>query len=349
MQTGSRITDLEKVEFLPWDPSKQLKVYDANHVRFSLGFLRSDPSTWFKRLGQHWLTLFHAVGIEVRVKDVAVSLDFPDGLNRVTPFEIDGELCVIGLDSESQQAIVHGIAPGCEEIERDITIEYIERRLISTLNSTWAEINHPLNCFFSPTTNPAEVFGSVSVTIQVGEFPCVLWFGLGPKILERLDTMWRAKLIEKQSGEIDINGGLKNLSIQLAELAVPPAMLIDYMRTGAIIGLNIPVSSEVILKLNSQPWARGTLGQFKGNFAIEITSLQPPEFAHPEQTTAVEISIAELEVDDEAVIEYGQVGAILPTNTALTATSSMVINNEHVTSALVGQIDNQFALNVLPK
>jgi len=349
MQLGGRIADPAEQPLLLWEPEKLLEPCDLNEIRFSRGFLRAHPGSWFPQLATHWVTLFHSLGVEAEILDASTGLSFPEELDRIVPIEVDGETAVIGLDELSQKALVQAVAPECAEIGADLAIEYVERRLLSTLMMEWSGPS-PLHCYYIASNEGAsvEVVGAVRISLSISGMPCTIWFGLGARALDRLDLSWRKSLFAQyQQSEAD--DSIHEISIDIAELAVPPALLIDYMRSGTTIDLELPVSNNVFLNLNGEPWASGVLKEYNGRFSVEIVEINSEPAPPSSNTTKVQIQIAASELDHEGVIEHSQVGAILLSKSPISTTAAMVISGERVATALIGQINGQFALNVLPK
>ena len=352
MQGEGKIPGSGEEELLTWQPEASLPEPDVNEVRFSLGFLRAQPGKWFDSLASHWLPLFHGLGVEVRGVQVSTGFDFPEDLSRVTPMEVDGEIGVIGMDSRSESIIVQAVAPGATETASDIVVEYIERRLISTLVKSWSGEGNFTCYYISPDkAESAEVLGVIKASVQLSIGMVTVWFGIGPRLLERLDIQWREQIAAMQGRQASnaLSDELHTITVNIAELAVPPAMLIDYMRSGTVIDLGVPVSQIVSLKLDGEPWAQGKLFRFNGRFAVQIGSLTPVRQQAPDSTTRVQIEIARAVLDKQGVVEHSQVGAFLLTSTPLSSTALLSISGENVANGLVGEIDGQFALSVLPK
>lgn len=345
------IADDQSAALQMWDPEARLAEAPLNELRFGLGFLRARPQRWFESFGSDWFPLFHGLGAEITVTGIETGFVFPEELDRVTPIEIDGEVGVIGFDRRSEELVCATVAPGLPELASDIVMEYIERRLISTLTRNWSG-PEKLECFYIPPekTEAAEVVGVICLKVLINDQPVSVWFGIGPRAVERLDAMWRDEIVRirrEQLGEID--DALHIVNVEIAELAVPPAMLIDYMRGGTVIDLGLPSSSSVTLRVGERVLARGALCRFNGRFAVKVTELHVPASEVPEATTRVQISIAEVELDSVALLEISQVGAYLPTAAALTDSVSMLISGENVAEARLGELNGRFAINVLPK
>ena len=60
------------------------------------------------------------------------------------------------------------------------------------------------------------------------------------------------------------------------------SLLIDYVRSGTVIDLEVPVSTKVRLKADGKPWAEGQLCQFRDRIAVirrGLTDLRRPTAA----------------------------------------------------------------------
>jgi len=333
-----------------WDPRLELAEVSAGAARYSTGFLRAHADIWFKNFGSHWTPLAHGLGVDLRLEGIETGFDFPDELSRVTPIEVDGEIAVVGFSEDAQAAIVSAICPGVGELQQDILLEYIERRLISTLTKSWTGTVAPLNCHYIASDNveEAEVVGVIALRWSLAGRSCAVWFGLGPRLLDRLDILWR-EYVAEANAEGGRSSARRNLSVELAELAVPPALLIDYMRSGTLINLGLPLSDQVTLKLDGKEWATGRLRRYEDRFAVEIEDFEPSTPALPEATTRVQVELFRLGVDSTFIGEHSQAGAILLTDLTVNSTASMVIGGESVATALIIVADGEFALSVLPK
>lgn len=351
MQREGRIADGAGVNFLPWDPQKTLKSLTQNEIRLSRGFLCADPAKWFESLPEHWAPLLHALGAEVRIVSLRKTLDFPQDLAFLNVIEVDGEHAILGFDEETHDAVGRAVVPAGVDGATEVVVEYLQRRLLATLARSWAG-EDGLSCNFlaSEVVEEVEVVGSVGVRFDIAGRPATLWFGVGPKVLDKLDAFWRGR-VRKAAGEGNqrLSDNVGVFSAEIAQLAVPPAMLIDYIRTGTIIDLEIPVSSKVTISLDGDLWGEGELKQFNGMFAVETRSVITRRPQQQDSTPRVRVEIARTDVEENAIAEYAQPGAILVLGRAVNANAALVISGEQVATALVGSIDGRFALSVLPR
>ena len=356
MRSEGTILDGSKSRWEAWEPEHELRSFSLGDVRYSRGFLRADMTSWFERLPGDWVAFFRSVGSDVQLASVETGLEFPEGLDRIVAVEFDNEPGVIGMSSATEQLLSDVV---CRDVDRraaELVVEYLERRFLSTLVRCWSGML-PISCLYAANSGSeeVEVSGVVHLSLLIGGAPCDVWAGVGPKMLDRLDETWRDLLRTKAQQEHQEPGSGEHLvSVQLAEISVRPEMLVDYLRTGTLIGLTLPVSSDVLLRLDGAPWAFGSLGQFSGGqsgnrFAVEIVQLTSEEPSPKDSATHLQVEIARVSLDGNEVLYHSQPGAVLLTKTLVGASAPLLISGEQVASAVLGQIEGQFALNVLPK
>ncbi len=338
---------------MPWSPKELLPTLSSNEIRFSRGFLRSDVSVWLTDFVKSWQLLLHSLGLEVELSSVNNQFNFPESLSRVIPIELDDETAVIGMDDESQEIVSSVVAKGSESTAVDVIVEYFERRMLSCVSQHWSG-PMPLKARYlaDSESTAVDVVGTICFVFTTGGKDLKLWLGLGPRAVERIDGLWRKQLFEEKS---NLPGPklpqLSTVDIDLVELLVPPALLIDYMRSGTVVELDLPTSNKVRVNLNGNFWAYGELGQFEGNFAVMLEDFEVKEKSEEDSssTTKVSVQLAVEEIDREAVLEFGQEKSILSTQVAVNDRASLIISGERVASAIIGELDGKFALTVLPK
>lgn len=338
--------------FVNWAPQGTLPRVSSNHVRFSLGFLRSDFSTWFGLFQKEWEPLLRSLGVSANLVEVNTGFEFPDHLSRITPVEVDSEIAVVGMDEIAEREISSKISLDIPESAQDLLIEYFERRLISTFSKGWTH-SEKLECsFIAPEeAESAEVVGVIELVLSVNSTEFSIWFGIGPRLTEKFDRLWRAQVAKSGAllSERDNTQAEYDVSIELSQLAVSPAKLIDYLRAGTVINLKDPIDVRVKLLMDDEVFAEGELCQFDGCFAVQITSTSPRVASIPEATTRVQVILAKTNLDKRAFLECHQEGACLLTDVPVSNIAFLRISGEDVAKANLGVIDGLFALNVLPK
>ena len=352
MPGEGKITSGNDVELSAWEPEHRLRQLSPEEARFSRGFLCADPLAWFANLPEQWVPLFHWLETEVSLDSLEFAFGFPEELARVSVVEFNSELGVLGMDQLAIEAISQRISPEVSGVAEDVLLEYVERRILSSLSKGWSG-DESLQCFYlaSRETSQVDLLGHVKLTVHVAGVPSAFWLGLGPRMVERVDSAWRRHLFEQQraQGKDVLSDQMHSVSIELAELAVPPAMLIDYMRSGTVIDLEVPVGKDVVARLDEVPWISGELCHFHGNLALTVTESAVTQKNLPEGTTRVRVEIARAELDHEGIVEHQQEGAVLLTRIPINSNASLVISGENVASAVIHELDGRFALSVLAK
>lgn len=352
MRAHGKISDSGEAKLAVWQPAQALTEPDSEEVRLCVGFLRADLSKFFGSFADDWLSLFHVLDVKVDNFEVQTVLEFPEDLERVMPIEVDGEAAVIGLDAATEKCLLDMVSKQYTDAGADIIIEYLERRFISTLCKSWSG-SAPLNAVFIPQQNErsVEVVGVVKLFFKLANTKCVVCVGLGPRLLSLLDRCWRDYVVQSQKTQVSRMDAKKerHVSFQLAEIAVPPAMLIDYLKAGTLIDLEVPVSDAVTLRLDGRKWASGRLCQFKGKFAVQIVDFDIRQSNIPSGNTHIQIEIAGASLDERTLLEHSSPRVYILTEEVLSPTASLIIGGEKVAEATIVEVNSRFALNVLPK
>lgn len=331
--------------FQPWAPSETLPQKESLEVHYSRGFLRSQPEKWFANLGAQWLPLFHSLDAAPKFVSATPRLDWPEVPLRQSSIEIDGERAVLGLDDHAVDILISSVSAGLSAVPSDIFLEYLERRLCSTLRAAWVEDEPMIVQYLSGgLPDDIEVTAAIQVRMLSGDTPFDLWIGGGPKAIERLDYLARKKLQDGQPPEL--GDQVRTVSVELAELWVPPALLIDYMRAGTVIDLERPSTPTARLLLEGEPWAEGLLCQCNDTLAVEIQELSDKRTEPVEGSTHLSVVLCSTQLDLSGVREHFQKGAILSVGIAPPPTAEIVIGGETVAVADIGEIDGVLAVQV---
>ena len=346
---AGKIFDGQSNHVVGWSPGHELKELGHNEVRFGRGFLLACPDVLFKEIVSYWVPLFHVLNTRVEFVSCSMSLDFPDSLERIVPVDFNGEIGVIGTTSESQEIISSVVVPEAGTLASDVVFEYIERRLVATLPKSWGRSAQVFQASYlsDELADSIEVVGAINLELRVNELPVQLWFGVGPRMTEWLDSDWRNRVIRTQPNPFGMSDDESViLSIELSDLAVPPGLVIDYMKSGAVIDLDVPVSDSVLLKRAGRLWAKGRLCIFGGRFAVEIVDLSCKEEAFPLGKTRLAVELGQVELDRDGLSEHAQRGAVLLTKLAVSSEAFLVISGERVALGDIGQYDGRFVVTV---
>ena len=326
-----------------WDYQKLVRRSDPLEVQYSRGFLRSRPERWFPGINATWLPLTHSLGVEIRLIEVKPLLDPPVGLDHNYCASVDNEMLVISLDSESERTLMDVIAPGSSDSGRSVVREYIARRLISTLSTCWSGPETSTVAYHPDTTlEQADVVGAVKVSVSVNGNQCQFWLLLGRYLVEKLDGLWRRQIQSSAKSSDEP----QNIHLELAQLAVPPSMLVEYVKPGTVIDLEVPVSDALTLRIADRPWMPAKLCEVSGSFGFETTAGPVTSGALPEGTTRLAIELGTITLSPSELSEMSQIGAVYDTKIPFADKVKMIVNGEQVGQGQLCSYEGRFAVNV---
>jgi flagellar motor switch/type III secretory pathway protein FliN len=258
---------------------------------------------------------------------------------------IGGEPAVIALDQHSARTIAQEIAPvGDRSRTSNELLEYLVQRFLACLGMCQAGMDlAPVAFCGRCVPTEVEISASVRFSLSVNASPVVIMIGLGLKAIESMDGLWRRQV--HSSNRSPLGGG--SLRVELAQLGVPPQMLSEYLSTGTIIDLEVPVSDAVTLRLGHKPFVPARLAVVDGVLGCQVVQGSLSNLAVPEGTSRLSIEIGSVSVDAARLTELGQVGSVLMLNAAPSDSVSLVINQERVGSARLCLYQGRFAVEVL--
>ncbi len=352
MSGDGKILEENPNEFQIWEPSLELLDVPANEARYSRGFLARSPMTFFSGLAELWLPLSRSLGIESRLLSCEASFVPPENVSRLVSFEANEEVNYFCFLESSAEILSKAVVPEIGATGADVVLEYLERRLLSSLSLCWRGAEE-LHCVYGGQRSPSEMKGAAYVYLQysLAGSSFGVCFGIGSKLLDAIDRSVRTSLVQ-EAHQVDgyvVSDQIHSVSVEIAELAVPPAMLIDYIRAGTIVDLQVPKSNIALLRVDGELWAEGTLGLFDDSYAVTITSTEPSEQGFADGTTKVRVELASAELDASGIITHQQPGAVLLCDTPIRPQASLIISGENVARAIVGSIGESFAVQVLAK
>ena len=339
---------------IDWDAGSQLTLLDLEDLEYGSGFLQIDLGQFFQGAFEHWMLLLHSLNVKVTDIRVETSLAFPANLSRIVSFEVSGEPSVLGMGEAGIEFFKTVLNKDFDDKAGDLLIEYFERRLLSAINSSWrGDSSLEANFVSHASESAVEVTGAVGLSFLANDKPIEIWFGLGPSAVSILDTSWK-QIVRENNQNLITQYGLKEsvkLSASLGELKVSPTMLIDYMRSGALIELDILQTNQVLLNVNDNPWASGELRSFEDRYAVTIAQTDQDAIADIEGETRVQLVFDEIQVELEKFLELSQPGSSLVFNKLIGSPIHFVIGGERVAQARLKTLDSsgRFALEVMSK
>lgn len=327
-----------------WDPVKALSSIDERSVEYSRGFLRCRPEKWFPGFSASWLPLSHALGVELRLSEVQPSLQIPAGLDYGFAGKLNEELVAVMMAEPNALQLAEVLSPGAPSVAQNLVLEYFARRLLGSLGLAWSGPESS-KVVFDRTIDPSSVKpeAGVKISFLVNNMPFSLWLFLGREIVQSLDGLWKRQL--RSSSKTSL--AALSLSLELASLAVPPAMLSDYTRPGTMIDLEVPASDMVTLRSKGRAWLPARLCSVDGDLAFEVMAGAASSPTLPAGHTRLSIELARVELDPFAVIELSQIGAIFQSKVGLSNRVNLVVNEEKIAEAELGYYEGRFAISVV--
>ena len=258
MQAQGKIADRQGAGFENWDLEGSLPELDLYEVRYSRGFMQTSFADVVGKLGEHWLPFFEKLGAPCTGFSLSRGFAFPDDIGRVVPVKVNGEVAVLGLDDASADVVLRLFDSALDDSVEDIVLEYLERRFLSSLMMSWT-LGAGLDASYLPAdaVDAVEIIGVLSLHLSLGGNPVTFHLGLGPRILESLDLHERSRIAQSALADQVTSGSedTVELTMELMQFSVEPAMLVDYMRAGTVISLEVPAEPKVCVLVNGAPWA----------------------------------------------------------------------------------------------
>ena len=331
------------VVLTPWDPQRFIRKLDPQEVKYSRGFARCRPEKWFPGFAAQWLPLAHSLGVEIKIQEVKPVLVVPRTLKVGFAGTIDSEPIALFTDESSMDVILEAVSPGIASQAGSVVAEYMARRFLSSLALSWSGPEASV-VRFDTTINPHEVpvAGAVKFAIDINGSTAVIWILMGKLLVDRLDGLWRRQV--RSSSKIP--EGMAEVRLEVGQLAVPPSMLVDYMRSGSIVDLEILCTDMLTLRYGGRSWMPARLCSIDGNLGFEVVSGPVASQALPEGTTRLSIEFGAVQFDAAQLSEMAQIGAVWDCGGPISDRVMLSINSEKVAEATLCLFEGRFAINV---
>lgn len=328
-----------------WDPQRTCRRVTRAEALLSRGFLRCRPERWFPGLAGQWTPVMHAFGCEVSVTDIRPALNRAPVGGHSFLASVAGEPLVLTVDPDGAEELAGEIVPGAESAAAGVVLEYMMRRLFFTLVTSWTGPETVGASFEGAAGSSApQSLASVRLGVSVNTTPFTVWFGLGPKMVETLDGLWRRQV---QSTAARAATGSVQARVEVAQLGVPPQMLSEYLKAGTVIDLEVRASDTLTVRVGGKAWMPGRMVNVDGFFGCEVAPGAIAAPAVPEGTTRLSVELGSVALEGPQLAEFGQAGAVLLTQTPVSENVSLVINQEVVGKARLCVYEGRFAIEVL--
>ncbi len=326
-----------------WEPRRILRRVDPGDAKLSRGFLRCHPEKWFPGFSAHWLPIAHTLGCEARLAEVKPVMSRPQLSEFCYVGSIDGERLLLAVDPDSAKALGEEFLPGGGLVAQKAMLEYLMRRLLSSLAFSWSGPESS-TVRFEPEINPEDVVvvASVRICVNINAVLCTIVVGLGQRMVDTFDGLWRRQVQSSSR----ITPGSSVVRLELAQLAVPPQVLSEYLLKGTVIDLEVKASDTLTVRVGGRPWMAAKMLDVAGKFGCEMAPGALAVPATPEGTTRLSIELAAVSLEGNQIAELSQPGAVLVTDTPVSERVSVTINQEKVGEGRLCVYEGRFALEV---
>lgn len=330
-------------------------------------FLNADIACLFRGLSERWVMLFHSFGLSKCKKGVVSQLRFPDNLSRIVPFTVRGEAAVLGSDQASEDFLFK-LFMGSDGDSRPLTatgshvhagkevlLEYFERRVLSTLNSSWQQEEGSIfNYSGSEEAAGVEVQGTIRLFLESGGSSFEFWFGLGPKAVRAVCELWTQELNKKWLTRFGpALEGTQKLAVRIADISVKPSELIDYARSGSCISLELEGLDNLSLFFGpglgkrSESFGHAELVKGDNSYFARVKDLESRATEQIPTETTVSLEIAEIELSSQELLELSQPGAIFSIGQKDSLSVNLMVAEEKVATGTLTTVDGKLAVSVL--
>jgi hypothetical protein len=329
---------------ITWDPKRYLSKVDYTTAALSRGFLRCKPEGWFPGFASQWIPLAHSIGCEIKILELKPVISITNDPFIGYSGSFDGEPMAILIDKASKSVIAEALVPEASGKASDVVVEYAARRLLGSIALSWSG-GESATIRYEPTIDPfsISISGAIKITLMLNGKQCRILLCLGKNIIQKLDGLWRRQLHTSSRTYIPNEG---NLHVEIAQLAVPPSQLGDYLKSGTIVDLEIALTDAVSVRHGLKHLIAAKLCSVNDKFGIETLSIPVSNPILPEGTTRVSIEVFKMHSDPASTLELLQPGAVLVSEVDVSDYVEMTINGEKVATASLKSYEGRFAIVV---
>jgi hypothetical protein len=302
-----------------WDPEDYLRSVSSDYANLSDGFLRCRVEKWFPNIATQWLTLANTLGVELRLQEINPLLHTAPIPASLFVGSIGENLIGIGFEREAEELITEAILGSFTQLNDNIIVEYIARRLFASLGMVlgneelvfYSEPKEDINQFL------IEQFGCFKVIFVVNNRLGTVWISLSRNLVLELDGLWRRQI--RALNKVEVNR--VKLEFEIAQIYLP-TLLIDNLVTDSCFDLERERTDLVVIKLGGKFWGNGRIVLVRDednhivNYGIElinnkISSTNVAQTNEDITTFKMSVNFSTIEIDGNQLAEFSQVGAIL--------------------------------------
>lgn len=326
-----------------WDPQKELQEVSTKEILYSKGFLQSNPQSLMPSFSSFWNDFIENYSIDISLVDIKETLDVPEDISYLYEGSIDKEKIYIGYNQDSFAYLGNILIPAGKKSIIEVSMEYITRRLFATLSFSWTASESSVIYFEGKSTESPKCEATVTLTLKVSGTRVNIYILCPYSVVNTIDKLFRGQL-QASSKYRDISE--ISLDIQIAELAVTPSMLNEYLSTGVRVGLEKIVNDNVYIRKDNKKFLKGRLLRSSQRFVVEILG-SVESYQEPMQGMVdVSILLGSVLVPGYVVSELSQKNALWDTGIEISNEVSIYVDNKFSATAKLASFDKQFAIEV---
>ncbi|NBW39740.1 hypothetical protein EBR25_01920 [bacterium] len=294
-------------DFRAWDPLTELSAVSAEDIRFSRGFLRSQPEVWFPGFTAHWLPLFHTFDIHHEKCGTTPLIDLDAGEGVAFHGSLDGETVSLFIPRSLSECITRTQAPAASLTAKHLMIEYFARRFMTSLASSWSANEGGVFRFQSDVSAPSEAcVGGVRLDFRLNGEELSLVIGISQGLMDRLDQLWITQILKG----IPSAEERARVRVVFGSTAFLPSEVGDSLVPGKTLPINFGGSDSVVLLMDEQPWLEGSLFTHDDQLVFQARGEANEGIANADGMTSVTFELEEIELSKAESALLSQPGAL---------------------------------------
>ncbi|MGI6681033.1 MAG: hypothetical protein ACOX3T_06110 [Bdellovibrionota bacterium] len=326
-----------------WSPLDELSQVSTKEIIYSKGFLQSNPATLFPSFSSFWQSFFENYSFDIALVDIKKSLTVPDNISHLYKGMIDREHIYVGYEDDEFSYLGNIVIPAGDEKIIEIIMEYMTRRLLASLSFSWTASENSIIYFDGKTKESPKSEATIVLDLKVSGKRVNVYIMCPYTIVNTIDKLWKGQ-IQASSKYREVSE--VSLGIQIAELAVSPAMLNDYLSSGVRVGLEKIVNDNVYITKDNKKFLKGRLVRSSDRFVVEILGGIDTVAEALEGMVNISIQLGSVLVPGYVVSEISQKNVLWDTGLEITNEVEVYADNKLSAHAVLASYDKQFAIEV---
>lgn len=337
--------NINDTNWISWNPKSELKEVSSKEIIYSKGFLRSDPVKLCPSFSSFWNTFIENYFLDIEFIDIKKELDIPENLKYTYKGNVDNENIFIGYKEEAFAYLGNLIIPEGNDKMMGIAMDYLTRRFLASLSFSWSASETSV-IYFDGKIKKDNVEGEavIDISLKVSGTRVNIYIICPYSIVNTIDKLWKGQ-VQASSKYRDISEIA--LDIEIAELAVSPTMLNDYLSSGVRVGLEKIVNNSVVIKKNHEPFFKGKLLRSGDRFVVKILGLVDSYQTPPAGMISISIELGSVTIPGYVLSELSQKDVLWDTGIEISNKVNIYADHKYSAKALLAEYDKQFAIEVI--